>query len=104
MYPKNQFPNRRLGIDNIMGIHIYIYQNGNKKICDTQMGVGNRLRLSIPWTAGAMILKYNDLYIYIYTSIKNGNKKIYGTQTAGANICRCSVYLRRVAAYAANAA
>lgn len=39
-----------------------------------QMGVGNRLRLSIPWTAGAMILKYND-FIYIYTSIKNGNKK-----------------------------
>ena len=31
-------------------------------------------------------------------------KKIYGTQTAGANICRCSAHLRRVAAYAANAA
>lgn len=92
-----------LGIDNIMGIHIYIYQNGNKKICDTQMGVGNRLRLSIPWTAGAMILKYNDFYIYIHQS-KMETKKIYGTQTAGANICRCSVYLRRVAAYAANAA
>lgn len=68
MYPKNQFPNTCLGIDNIMGIHIYIYQNGNKKICDAQMGVGNRLRLSIPWTAGAMILKYNDLYIYIHQS------------------------------------
>ena len=46
-------------------IHISKWEQKNMH---AQMGVGNRLRLSIPWTAGAMILKYNDFYIYIHQS------------------------------------
>ena len=56
------------------------------------MGVGNRLRLSIPWTAGAMILKYNDFYIYIHQS-KMETKKYTEHKRGVGNRLRLSIPL-----------
>lgn len=74
-----------LGIDNIMGIHIYIYQNGNKKICMHKWVWATVFGCPYPGRR-AMILKYNDFYIYIYIHQSKMETKKYAEHKRRAQI------------------